>query len=43
MVKKAKSLRIPIVSSEYIAQCLINGKKLAYNAHEKFKYTHVFK
>lgn len=36
ILKKAKQLKIPIVSSEYVVQCLINGKRLPYDAHEKF-------
>jgi hypothetical protein len=38
IVKKAKQLRIPMVSSEYIVQSLINGQRLPYDAHEKFNY-----
>lgn len=36
IVEKAKQFKIPIVSGEYILQCLINGRKLSVDAHPKF-------
>ncbi len=39
LVKKMKQLKIPIVSGEYVVQCLINGRKLAVEQHPKFEYT----
>ncbi|RWS30288.1 hypothetical protein B4U80_03616 [Leptotrombidium deliense] len=38
VVMKANQLRIPIMSTEYIVECLILGKKLPFDAHEKFRY-----
>ena len=35
-MKKAQQMKIPIVSSEYVVQCLINGRRLDCEAHEKF-------
>ncbi|OTF74926.1 hypothetical protein BLA29_001162 [Euroglyphus maynei] len=40
LVHKAKQLKIPIVASEYIVQCLINGRKLSYDASPSFYYLH---
>ncbi|XP_054159843.1 metacaspase-2-like [Oppia nitens] len=40
LVKKAKQVKIPVVSSEYIVQCLINGRKLSYDASPLFSYTY---
>ncbi|ELU05991.1 hypothetical protein CAPTEDRAFT_19900 [Capitella teleta] len=34
----AIDLGIPIVSSEWVIQCLINGQRLPYDAHEKFQH-----
>ena len=36
IVENAKQFKIPIVSGEYILQCLINGRKLSVDAHPKF-------
>lgn len=41
IIQKAEQLKIPIVSSEYIVQCLINGRKLPFDAHDKFNYTNI--
>nr|XP_046912405.1 dual specificity protein kinase splB-like isoform X2 [Dermatophagoides farinae] len=40
LVSKIKQLKIPIVASEYIVQCLINGRKLPYDASPLFSYLH---
>jgi hypothetical protein len=40
LVKKAKQMKIPVISSEYIVQCLINGRKLSYDASPIFSYTY---
>lgn len=40
LIQKAKQLKIPIVASEYIVQCLINGRKLSYDASPSFSYLH---
>lgn len=40
VMKKAQQMRIPVVSSEYVVQCLINGRRLAAEAHEKFGISH---
>ena len=40
VVKKAQQMRIPVVSSEYVVQCLINGRRLSCAAHEKFGVGH---
>lgn len=40
LIKKAKTSKIPIVSSEYVIQCLINGRKLPVDAHEKFNHSY---
>lgn len=36
VIQKASELGVPIVTSEYVVQCLINGKRLPCTAHEKF-------
>ena len=33
-------MKVPIVSSEYVVQCLINGQRLSSEAHEKFGVCH---
>ncbi|XP_054718571.1 TP53-binding protein 1-like [Uloborus diversus] len=38
VLQSAKRRKIPIVSSEWIIQSLIAGKRLSYNAHPKFKH-----
>ncbi|XP_076330503.1 uncharacterized protein LOC143236114 [Tachypleus tridentatus] len=38
VLKRAQQLSIPVLSSEWIIQCLINGQRLPFNAHSKFKY-----
>lgn len=38
IVRRCRKLGITIVSTEWIVQCLINGKQLTYDAHPKFSY-----
>jgi BRCT domain type II-containing protein len=40
LVKRAKQMKIPVISNEYIVQCLINGRKLSYDASPLFSYTY---
>lgn len=40
VIKRAQQMKIPIVSSEYVVQCLINGIRLGCEAHEKFGIGH---
>ncbi|XP_077988652.1 TP53-binding protein 1-like [Glandiceps talaboti] len=38
LLVKAKNLDLPVVSCEWIIQCLINGKRMAYNGHPKYRH-----
>ena len=37
---RAKCQRVPLVTSEYIVQCLINGRKLPFESAKCFHYDH---
>ena len=37
-VRMAENLGVPVVSSEWVIQCLIMGCRLPHQAHPKFKY-----
>ncbi|KAG8440580.1 hypothetical protein GDO86_006361 [Hymenochirus boettgeri] len=41
ILKCAKALSLPVVSQEWVIQCLISGKSLKYNAHPKYKHDHI--
>ena len=41
IVKKVNSLKVPVVSIEYIIQCLIHGKRLNVDSHPSFSHTYV--
>lgn len=36
LAARAKQVKVPVVSSEYIVQCLINGRKLPFDAAKCF-------
>ncbi|KAK7011385.1 TP53-binding protein 1 isoform X1 [Biomphalaria glabrata] len=38
MVRKCERLNIPLVSTEWVIQCLINGHLMKYKGHEKYKH-----
>lgn len=38
VVKKCQILNVPLVSSEWVAQSIINGHLVDYLGHEKYKY-----
>ncbi|XP_078539441.1 TP53-binding protein 1 isoform X2 [Lissotriton helveticus] len=38
ILKCAQALHLPVVSQEWVIQCLINGKKVVYNKHPKYKH-----
>ena len=40
IIKRAGQLGVPIVTSEYVVQCLINGRRLPTSAHDKFSINH---
>lgn len=37
---QASGLGVPVVSSEWIIQCLIHGHRLPFLSHAKFKHDH---
>ncbi|PIO26258.1 hypothetical protein AB205_0038620 [Aquarana catesbeiana] len=37
----AQALNLPVVSSEWAIQCLINGVQVGYNKHPKYKHDYV--
>eukprot|EP00079_Xenopus_tropicalis_P015248 XP_004912689.1 PREDICTED: tumor suppressor p53-binding protein 1 isoform X2 [Xenopus tropicalis] len=41
MLKCAQALDLPVVSQEWVIQCLISGKQLKHSAHPKYKHNHV--
>ncbi|XP_053573707.1 TP53-binding protein 1 isoform X1 [Bombina bombina] len=41
IVKCAQALNLPVISQEWIIQCLITGKKVGYHTHPKYKYDYV--
>ncbi|OCT89674.1 TP53-binding protein 1 isoform X2 [Xenopus laevis] len=41
MLKCAQALDLPVVSQEWVIQCLISGKQLKHNTHPKYKHNHV--
>ena len=36
--RHAASNQVPLVSSEWVIQCLVNGKLLAHNSHPKYRH-----
>ena len=38
VIRKATTQNVPIVSVEWVIQCLITGRRVEYTAHPKFKY-----
>lgn len=38
ILKCAQALHLPVVSQEWVIQCLINGEKVGYNKHPKYKH-----
>ncbi|GAB1600737.1 uncharacterized protein LOC115210622 isoform X2 [Argonauta hians] len=40
IIQQAENHHIPLLSSEWVIQCLIHGQKIAYDAHEKFIYNY---
>ncbi|KAM9311899.1 TP53-binding protein 1 [Gastrophryne carolinensis] len=41
ILKCTEALALPVVSSEWLIQCLINGVKVGYNNHPKYKHDYV--
>lgn len=41
LLKKVNALRVPVVSIEYIIQCLIHGKRLNVDSHPSFSHNYV--
>ncbi|XP_072258582.1 TP53-binding protein 1 isoform X2 [Pyxicephalus adspersus] len=41
ILKCAQALNLPVVSSEWAIQCLINGVQVGYNKHPKYKHDYV--
>ncbi|RUS76602.1 hypothetical protein EGW08_015644 [Elysia chlorotica] len=38
LVRRCVQLSVPLVSSEWVAQCLINGKMVGFQAHHKYRH-----
>jgi hypothetical protein len=38
VLRSAKSLNVPIVSTEWIIQCLINGQVMDFTGHPRYQY-----
>ncbi|XP_069136776.1 uncharacterized protein [Argopecten irradians] len=38
VVRRAKQLNVPVVSTEWMIQCLINSQLMAYDGHPKYRY-----
>ncbi|XP_012944505.1 TP53-binding protein 1 isoform X2 [Aplysia californica] len=38
VVRRCRQLDVPLVSSEWVAQCLINGNMVDFAGHERYKY-----
>ncbi|XP_069078699.1 TP53-binding protein 1 isoform X2 [Pleurodeles waltl] len=41
ILKCAQALHLPVVSQEWVIQCLINGDKVGYHKHPKYKHDYV--
>ncbi|CAI9550854.1 unnamed protein product [Staurois parvus] len=41
ILKCAQALNLPVVSSEWVIQCLVNGVQVGCNKHPKYKHDHV--
>ncbi|XP_018421965.1 PREDICTED: tumor suppressor p53-binding protein 1 [Nanorana parkeri] len=41
ILKCAQALNLPVVSSEWVIQCLVNGVQVGYNKHPKYKHDYV--
>ncbi|XP_068131395.1 TP53-binding protein 1 isoform X2 [Hyperolius riggenbachi] len=41
ILKCAEALNLPVVSSEWAIQCLVNGTQVGYNKHPKYKHDYV--
>ncbi|XP_053319741.1 TP53-binding protein 1 [Spea bombifrons] len=41
ILKCAQALDLPVVSQEWIIQCLITGEKLGYQTHPKYKHDYI--
>ncbi|XP_022107017.1 TP53-binding protein 1-like [Acanthaster planci] len=40
LLHRAQQLDIPVVSCEWVIQCLINGVRVDYRGHEKYRWSH---
>lgn len=40
-VNRASHLRIPVLSTTWVVQCLIEGKLCSYDQHPRFKYSYI--
>ena len=38
IVRRCHQLDVPLVSSEWVAQCLINGTQVNFDSHYSYKY-----
>ncbi|XP_070542298.1 TP53-binding protein 1-like [Ptychodera flava] len=38
LIDKASQLDIPVVGCEWVIQCLINGRRMAYDGHPRYRY-----
>nr|XP_033775971.1 TP53-binding protein 1 isoform X2 [Geotrypetes seraphini] len=41
VLKCAQALSLPMVSQEWVIQCLINGERVGYNQHPKYKHNYI--
>ncbi|XP_043933470.1 TP53-binding protein 1 isoform X2 [Protopterus annectens] len=41
LLKCAKALDLPVVSQEWVIQCLISGERLSYDQHPQYKHSYV--
>ncbi|KAM4749014.1 TP53-binding protein 1 [Rhinophrynus dorsalis] len=41
ILKCAQALDLPVVSQEWVIQCLITGEQLKYNSHPKYKHDYI--
>ncbi|XP_075063979.1 TP53-binding protein 1 isoform X3 [Mixophyes fleayi] len=41
ILKCAQALDLPVVSQEWVIQCLVNGQQVGYNKHLKYKHDYI--
>lgn len=42
VLKCAEALQLPVVSQEWVIQCLIVGERIGFKQHPKYKHDYVF-